>query len=155
MNYKYLSFRENSTYLTFLTLGVASLLIHNSYTFLLINWIILLMFLGNAKRIKHSNIFSYRQVLRRVVLISPYFFPFIFYPANFFNLSRNTSIAIVVSVILSMVYLYINKDKWNILLSEEVVSYSEKRSSSSYYLSILYTALIPVGEEYESVKYFV
>ena len=148
MNSDFWRLRENVRYLSILTLVVLCALNPNTMTFaFLIFWILMIMILGNVRRLSSNNKVAY--FFRMTLYFLPYTLPFALFVRNdaLFNINSILFLYCSFAIMLFLIWLRINWKFIKLSLSDEIIVGISKESKYTLYLRMYTTVGAAICEE--------
>ncbi|MBJ8107566.1 MULTISPECIES: CPBP family intramembrane glutamic endopeptidase [Bacillus cereus group] len=147
-----MSRNENALWLSILLLATLTMLLEVRYLELLIYWVIVLLFVGNAKRV-HSQKYTYvTTVVRRSMYIFPLVIPLIFHFKPMLIIPQY--FWIIIGVVVGMLFILPKVSTWRIVLSNDYISLITNKSRFYYVMSI-YTLIGGAISEELFFRYYI
>ncbi len=111
-----------------------------------INWVLILLILGNIRRLNKTNKFYY------FCRIIGYFLPYliigiIFHKYCIINITLDFTYSIILALVIGIIYIFINIKEFNFLLSNMVIQESLYHDKLYYFLQIINRIGASISEE--------
>lgn len=130
---------ENALWLCTLIISILSLSINSNLIDLVIYWSIIILCIGNAKRL-HSNKYIHAStIIRRSMYILPLLLPLIIEVK--FPETNTSLIWISVGLVVGILFILPKITTWRIVLSDDYVSLVTKKENRFYYFMGTYTLI--------------
>lgn len=129
-----MSNNENALWLSVLFLAILTMFVNLIYLELLMYWIVVLIFIGNAKRIHSSKYRHITTIVRRSMYILPFIIPSIF---NYDGISKMPSFYWVsIGIGIGILFILPKLSTWRIVLSNDYIALIANKNKFYYGISI-------------------
>ncbi|WP_427109702.1 CPBP family intramembrane glutamic endopeptidase [Lysinibacillus xylanilyticus] len=146
-NNNVMSRAENIQWLSIIALGLFSLYLDYGYLQILINWVLIIILLGNARRFYSDKNPKLFQFIRRSFYVFPLFIPIMFKHDSVFYASSNLILWILVGLIIGGAFVSIKLNEWRLLLSNDYLVLTKVSENSHHFTMIFILLGAAIGEE--------
>lgn len=120
----------------------------NNLIQLLLYWTILLLVIGNARRIHFKKFVKISLFIRRSLYIWPLLISIFFVEKSvFFNTPKTLPIYILIGIMIGVLFIYPKISEWKFTLSKEYIELSTQPSSFNYLMNIYTLVGAAISEE--------
>ncbi|WP_066498898.1 CPBP family intramembrane glutamic endopeptidase [Abyssisolibacter fermentans] len=137
---------ENLLWLSILVLGILSYLKNTKYVVILIFWVVIIISVGNAKRVYSKKYIITSTVIRRSLYVIPFLLPIIID----FEVSIKTKNLVywcIAGMVVGIMFILPKLNEWRLVLSKDMIEFTSKKNRVDYITQIYMLLGAAIGEE--------
>ncbi len=137
---------ELSLWISTAMIALLAYLLDIRYAVVLIFWIVVIIFVGNAKRFYSDSHYVVSTIIRRSMYVVPFLLPLL----TDFTIDFRCEYLVLwcfLGIMVGILMILPKKSHWEIILSKEIIETMAKRPKSDYYTQMYMLIGAAIGEE--------